>query len=120
MPNNRNTDIENPPLDAEDWEIAFEPYEGQPGAALSLGFQLMILRSYLSVKPLRIQDAIEGIDCALDVLFPFTEFHEVSQGLFLRLVEGKQPRDEEKILEALGNRILIGPLSKNHRPRFAV
>jgi hypothetical protein len=26
------------PLDAEDWEIALAPYEGNPGAALTLGF----------------------------------------------------------------------------------
>lgn len=102
MPANDNTHIESFPLDAEDWEIAFEVYEGNPGAALSLGFNLMVLKAYLAVEPIRLEEVIESIDQAMEVLFPFTQFHEVSYLLFRRLAEGKLTREEEKILEALG------------------
>lgn len=104
MPNNSNTPKENFPLDAEDWEIAFEPYLGNHSAALTLGFNLMVLKAYLSIAPLKIEEAIKGIDRAMDVLFPYTDFHEVSYVLFRRLSEGKLSREEEKILEALGIR----------------
>jgi hypothetical protein len=101
MPNNRNTVTENPPLDAEDWEIALEPYQANHGAALTLGFNLMVLKAYLTVKPLKIQDAIEGIDQAMVALYQHTEFRYVSYLLFRRLAEGQLTSEEEKILESL-------------------
>lgn len=104
MQNNRNIHTENPPLSAEDWELALEPYADNPGAALSLGSLFMILRSYLTTKPRQIEVAIEGLDQAMEILFPFTEFHEVSFVLFRRLADGKLTRDEEKLLETLGIR----------------
>ena len=57
MPNNPNTDnpSEHPRLDAESWEIAFESYDGFPGQALSLGFNLTVLKSYLTIEPLKIK-----------------------------------------------------------------
>ena len=102
MRNNSNTHTENLALDAEDWEIAFEPYQGNHSAAITLGFNLMILKGYLAVEPLNIEAVIEGLEQAMAELFPFTQFHEVSYLLFRRLAEGKLSRDEEKILEALG------------------
>ena len=41
MQENPNTENQTPHLltDCEDWQIAFEPYEGDPRAALSLGFK---------------------------------------------------------------------------------
>ena len=38
------------PLDTEDWEIAFEPYQGHPGPALSLGFNLVVLKRWATRK----------------------------------------------------------------------
>ena len=104
MPDNRNTENESnhPVLDEEAWEIAFEPYDGNPGAALSLGMNLMIMKAYLAVAPLKIQDVIDGLDSAMGVLYPYTEFHEVSYDLFVRLASGKLTREEEQILDALG------------------
>ncbi len=72
MPDNQTDEPE--PLDYEDWEIALEPYKRNLGAALMLGFNLMVLKSYLAVEPLKIQEAIEGIDRAVEVLFPLTQF----------------------------------------------
>jgi hypothetical protein len=47
MQDNPNT--ENPPLDAEDWQIAFEVYEGHPIDAFSLAHKL-IARSGVSSR----------------------------------------------------------------------
>lgn len=99
---NANAQWPYDPLNTEDLEIALEPYKDNPGAALSLGFNLMILRSYLSVEPLKIEDAIKGIDLALEVLFPHTEFHIVSFDYFLKVIEGKLTVEQEQTLKALG------------------
>lgn len=89
-------------LDPEDWEIALAPYEGHAGAALSLGFLLMVLRSYLSVEPLKIQEAIHAIDLVVEVLFSHTQFHEVSQELFRKVIEGKLTFEEDQKLRGMG------------------
>jgi hypothetical protein len=34
-------------MDHEDWQLAFEPYEGKLYAALRLGFNFAMLRTYL-------------------------------------------------------------------------
>ena len=90
------------PLDTEAWEIAFKPYGGNPRAALRLGFHLMILKTYLAVNPIRIQAAIDGLDNALEVLFPHTEIHEFSFELFVKVTNGTLTVDEEQLLKALG------------------
>jgi hypothetical protein len=102
MPDNPNTNYENAPLDTEDWEIAFAPYAQYPSAALTLAANLMILKAFLAIKPPMMQEAIEGLDRAMEVLFPFTEFHEVSYVLFRRLAEGKLTLEDEQILKSLG------------------
>lgn len=40
MQNNRTTDSESPPLDCEDWRIAFQPYENFPELAFILAQHL--------------------------------------------------------------------------------
>jgi hypothetical protein len=104
MQDNPNTEDERYPLDPEDWILAFAPYDGEPGAALSLGVNLMILRAYLSVMPLKISESVEALDRAMDVLFPFTQFHDVSFDLFVRFADGKLTTEEEEILKAMGVR----------------
>ena len=42
MQDNPNT--ENLPLDNEDWELAFAPYQGFPGPVLTLGFHFTVLK----------------------------------------------------------------------------
>ena len=102
MQDNPNMEDDRYPLDPEDWILAFAPYDGEPGAALSLGVNLMILRAYLSVMPLKISESVEALDRAMEVLFPFTEFHELSYDLFVRFADGKLTTEEEGILTALG------------------
>jgi hypothetical protein len=65
---------DSPDIDAEDWQIAFEPYKGNATAALSLGFRFTTLKEYLIDEPPKIKEAIEAIDLAIGVLFPFTDF----------------------------------------------
>ena len=104
MQDNPNTDnhTEHVLMDSEDWEAAFEPYEGNPGAALSLGFKLAVLRAYLDAQTIKCRHAIKTLDLALEVLFLHTSFHATSFALFIRLTEGKMEFDEEQMLNALG------------------
>ncbi len=105
-PNTEDPNTDNPtepkPLDTEDWEIAFEPYEGHPGPALMLGFNLTVIKAYVAVEPLQIEAAMKGLDCAMTVLFQYSQFHEIAYGLFHRLIEGELTFEEEETLKALG------------------
>src|SRR3954469_5811127 len=99
-PNTDNTDNQTPQplMDCEDWQVAFEPYEGNPGAALNLGFKLARLRIYLDGQLIKSRQVIEALDLAMEVLFPFTEFHETSLNLFIKLTQGKLTYAEEEML----------------------
>ena len=102
--NTNNTDNQTqwPLTDCEDWQVAFEPYEGNPRAALSLGFRLARLRLYLDGQLIKSRPVIEALDQAMEALFPFTEFHETSLNLFIKLTQGELTSDEEQMLIALG------------------
>jgi len=104
MPVHNNTD--NPSkhlsLDTEDWTLAFEPYKGFPGQALTLGFNLTVLKSYLTIEPPKIQDVIDSLDWAMEVLFQHSQFHEIAYRLFHKLVEGQLSLEEEETLKSLG------------------
>jgi len=104
MQEDPNTDNKTPHMlmDCEDWDIAFEPYEGNPRAALNLGFKIGILRAYLDAQTIKARPAIEALDLAMEMLFPYTEFHEVSFDLFVRLAESRLTFEEEQMLNALG------------------
>ena len=107
-PNTDNPDLDNPsetkPLDTEDWEIALEPFKAHPGAALMLGFNFMVLRSYLDIEPIKVDEAIDAIDRAVAVLFQHTQFHEKALEMFHRLIEGELTLEEEEQLKSLGLR----------------
>lgn len=101
MQDNPNT--ENYGLtDSEDWELAFKPYEGEPYAALQLGFNVAMLRMHLEEQLFKCPLVIEALDLAMEVLFPFTEFHDASFDLFIRFTEGKLTKEEGQMLNALG------------------
>ena len=89
-------------IDREDWQLAFKSYEGHPLAALRLGFNLATLRTYLDSQLIKSQQVMEALDLAMEVVFPFTSFHDASFDLFLRLTEGKLTFEEEQMLNALG------------------
>ena len=91
------------PLDTEDWQIAFEAYEGQPQAALALAFRLAELKQLMD--GLRKHHALAAIGRAIDVLFEHSDFRSVSRDLFLEAIEGELTIDKEEVLRHLGIRI---------------
>ena len=100
MQDNPNTTDEL--VEPEEWVLAFEPYEGRPYEALSLGFNLAALRIELDGMLIKSQPVIDSLDTAMEALFPYTDFHDTSFDLFIRLTEGKLTLDEEQMLKALG------------------
>lgn len=104
MQDNPNTDspTRHELLNSEDWALAFVPYEGEASAALDLGYNLAILRIELDGMLIKSQPVIDALDLAMEVLFPYTSFHDTSFDLFIRLTQGKLTRDEEQMLNALG------------------
>jgi hypothetical protein len=101
MQDNPNT--ENQSLDNEDWQIAFEPYEGQPQAALTLAYHLAELKR--SIATLNMHGAIAGIDQAIDSLYDHSDFRSVSRDLFLTAITGELTTDKEVLLRQLGMQI---------------
>jgi hypothetical protein len=104
MQDNPNTDNHTRQLlmDHEDWEVAFEPYEGRPSDALTLGCKMGMLRAYLDAQTIKCRHAIKALDLALEVLFPYTSFHDASFDLFVKYAEGHLSFEEEEMVRALG------------------
>ena len=104
MQNNPSTDNQTEQLliDREDWKLALEPFESHPGAALRLGFNVAMLRKDLDSLLIKSRPVMEALDLAMEVLFPFTEFHKASFDLFIKFTDGKLTFDEEQMLHALG------------------
>jgi hypothetical protein len=99
-----NTDNETKGLllDREDWELAFEPFEGNAYAALKLGSNFATLRKHFEGQLFKPRPVMEALEEAMQVLFPFTDFHKASFDLFLKFTEGKLTYEEEQMLNALG------------------
>lgn len=92
-------------VEAENLKIALERYEGHPIPALLLAHQLMAIKQCLERGKKGIPDAIDGLDLAIDSLFPHTDCHKVSRKLYMRRLEGTiNPKQEERLRE-LGVRI---------------
>ena len=94
--------IPNPLVERDLWEQAFEPFEGEHYAALRLGFNFAMLRNYYEGQLIKHAPVLESLDLAMEVLFGYSEFHDASFNLFIRLTEGKLTREEEQMLNALG------------------
>jgi hypothetical protein len=93
-----------PPLDCEDWRIAFEPYANNPYAALALAYHLARLKELLNGKLSDIPEATAAIDRAIDRLYEHSEFRSVGHSLFRQAVQGVLTTDNEKIVHKLGIR----------------
>jgi hypothetical protein len=100
MPNNPT--IGNPPLDNEDWEIAFDAYKGHPSEALQLAINLTILASHIGVEPRMIDEAMAALALAVEILFPYTQFHGVCHDMYHKVVGGKLTLEEEEVLKKMG------------------
>jgi len=105
MQENPTTDPEpdSPYFDQEDWQIAFEPYEGKPQAALTLAFHLTDLKR--CINSLNMHEAVAAMDQAIDSLYEHSDSRSVSRDLFLTAIEGKLTTDRENLLRQLGMRI---------------
>jgi hypothetical protein len=99
MRDNRNTD--NAPLDAEDWQIVFEPYAQCPILALVLGQHLTALQDLAQSDAER---ATAAINRAVDELYKHSQFRFVSLELFRATVQGRLPVHVENVINALGIR----------------
>jgi len=99
MLENRNT--ENAPLDAEDWEIAFEPYVKHPLLALVLAHHLSALQDYVQSDAVQ---ATAAINRAVDSLYEHSEFRSVSLELFRAKVHGRMSLEAENLIHQLGIR----------------
>lgn len=85
-------------LEAENWKIVFETYKGHPIPALLLAHQLMAVKQSLQRGRKGIPEAIEGLDLAIDSLYPHTDFHRLATKLYRRTIEGTiTPKQEELI-----------------------
>ena len=102
--NTDDTDDQTQPFDMEreDWELAFAPFEGHPYAALKMGFNIATIRKDLNGLLFKSRPVMETLDLAMEVLFPFTDFHKTSFDLFLKFTDGNLTFEEEQMLNALG------------------
>lgn len=92
-------------LDAEEWKIALEIYKGHPVNALNLSFQLLAIKQSLECGSKGIPDAIEGLELAIEILYPHTNFHKLGQKLFRRKLEGVLTTKQEELISQLGVKI---------------
>ena len=92
-------------MDRGDWELAFEPLKADPYAAIRMGFNIRMVRKYLDAQLFKPRPVMEALDLAMEVLFPFTEFHKTSLELFLKFTDGKLSFEEEEMLKAMGVKI---------------
>ena len=99
MRDNPNTD--NAPLDAEDWQIVFEPYAQFPILALVLAQHLTALQDLAQSDA---EKATAAINRAVDELYEHSQFRFVSLELFRVTVQGRLSVDVENVINALGIR----------------
>lgn len=98
----QNDQTVEPPLDAEDWEIAFKVYEGQSSLALTLAYHLSGLKGFFQSDATDITQGVAAIDRAIDGLYPHTDFRKVSYQLFRAAIEGKLTPEQEDLIKQLG------------------
>jgi len=51
-----------------------------------------------------IDEAVEALACAVEVVFPYTQFHETCRDMYMKVVGGKLTLEEEEVLKKLGLR----------------
>jgi hypothetical protein len=101
MQDNPSTDSVSPPLDCEDWQIAFAPYLKHPFLALALAQHLTALQDYVQSETGK---ATAAINRAVDALYEHSEFRSVSLELFRATVQGRLPVEQENLVRQLGIR----------------
>jgi len=92
-------------MDRNDWQLAFDVFEGNAFAARRLGFNLRMIHNYLDAQLFKPGPVMEALDLAMEVLFPYTDFHKASFDLFLKYADSELTYQEEEMLKALGIKI---------------
>jgi hypothetical protein len=69
-------------LDPEQWELVLQVYAGHPVPALTLAYQLIEIKQSLKRGQKGIQDAIAGLDLAVEALYPHTDFYSMGRTFF--------------------------------------
>ena len=96
-----NPTTENPPLDCEDWQIAFKPYAQYPFLALALTQHLTALQDFVQNDTGK---ATAAINRAVNALYEHSEFRSVSLELFRATVHGRLAVEVESLIHQLGIR----------------
>ena len=96
---------ENTYPDTEDWQAAFDVYEGHAAEAFALAYDLIAIQQYLTGERKKIPEAVATLNAAVDVLYEHTQFRSVSHELFRAAVEGRITTEQEQLLRDLGVRI---------------
>jgi len=107
MPNYANTDSELPPLDHEDWRVAFQPYFNFPDLAFILAQHLHGVTKLIEQGARGTAEALAGLDRAIECLMPHTRFadtryREIARKFYLQAVAGKLTLEKEDELRKLG------------------
>ena len=102
MQDNATTDTVSPPLDSEDWQIAFEPYVNDPLSALALAQRLSVLQTHLQSDA---GQATAEINLAVDALYEHSEFRSVGLELFRVTAQGRLSVGQERLIRELGIRV---------------
>jgi len=89
-------------MDHGDWNLAFEPLKGNAFAAMRMGFNIRMIHNYLDAQLFKPRPVMEALDLAMEVLFPYTDFHKASFDLFLKYADSELTFPEEEMLRALG------------------
>ena len=89
-------------LEAENWKIALEQYEGHPVAALTLAYQLIALKQCLQRGKRGIPEAVAGLDLAIESLYAHTDFDRMGRTFYHLAIEDKLKPDQAEKLRQLG------------------
>jgi hypothetical protein len=102
MHNYPNMDSESPPLDAEDWQIVFQAYAEYPILAFILAQHLNSVKTLIQSGLEDTALAIAGLDRAIEVLMPHTNFRDAGRKVYLLAVAGTLSTEQEEKLRELG------------------
>jgi hypothetical protein len=97
-----NIETESPPLDHEDWGIAFTPYASFPDLAFILAQHLQSANKLIDLGPQGATEAMAGIDRAIESLLPYTRFRDIGRRVYLLAVAGNLSTEQEDTLRELG------------------
>jgi hypothetical protein len=102
----KNSEPEPEPFAIESgaWESALRPFSTEAHAAYDLARRLMEIKRFLKSKPPNVSMAVLALDEAAELIFPFTEFHEVAYDLYLTAIDGHPAKAQENLMESLGIR----------------